>query len=67
MKIFEDLSDSKNMIFNVKKLLNVGVGLTLYGEKVERTDARGTSGRSSGFTLPKRVFTGERVNADICQ
>jgi hypothetical protein len=27
MKIFEDLS--KNMIFNMKKLLNVGVDLTL--------------------------------------
>ncbi len=29
MKIFEGLSNSKNMIFNVKKLLNVGVDLTL--------------------------------------
>jgi hypothetical protein len=28
MKTFEGLSNSKNMIFNVKKLLNVGVGLT---------------------------------------
>jgi hypothetical protein len=30
MKIFEDLSNSKNMVFNVKKLLNDGVGLTLH-------------------------------------
>jgi hypothetical protein len=29
MKIFEGLRNSKNMVFNVKKLLNVGVGLTL--------------------------------------
>ncbi len=29
MKIFEGLINSKNMIFNVKKLLNVGLGLTL--------------------------------------
>jgi hypothetical protein len=29
MKIFEGLSNSKNMIFNVKKLLNVGLGLRL--------------------------------------
>jgi hypothetical protein len=29
MKIFEGLSNSKKMVFNVKKLLNVGVGLTL--------------------------------------
>jgi hypothetical protein len=35
MKIFEDLSKSKNMVFNMKKLLNVGVDLTLQrrGEK----------------------------------
>ncbi len=30
MKIFEGLSNSKNMVFNVLKLLNVGVGLTLW-------------------------------------
>ncbi len=29
MKIFEGLRNSRNMVFNVKKLLNVGVGLTL--------------------------------------
>jgi hypothetical protein len=29
MKIFEGLSNSKNMFVNVKKLLNVGMGLTL--------------------------------------
>jgi hypothetical protein len=29
IKIFEGLSNSKNMVFNVKKLLNVGLGLTL--------------------------------------
>jgi hypothetical protein len=29
MKIFEGLNKSKNMVFNVKKLLNVGVDLTL--------------------------------------
>ncbi len=29
IKIFEGLSNSKNMVFNVKKLLNVGLALTL--------------------------------------
>jgi hypothetical protein len=53
MKIFEGLSNSKNMILNVKKLLSVGLG---YGGKAERTDASGMSGRSSGFTPPKAGF-----------
>jgi hypothetical protein len=26
---FEGLSNSKSMVFNVKKILNIGVGLTL--------------------------------------
>jgi hypothetical protein len=30
MKIFEGLSNSKNMVFNVKKLLNIGLGLALW-------------------------------------
>ncbi len=30
MKIFEGLSNSKNMVFNVKKFLYVGVSLTLW-------------------------------------
>jgi hypothetical protein len=30
MKISEGLSNSKNMVFNMKKLLNVGVDLTLW-------------------------------------
>jgi hypothetical protein len=29
VKIFKGLSNTKNTVFNVKKLLNVGVGLTL--------------------------------------
>jgi hypothetical protein len=35
MKIFEGFSNSKNMVFNVKKLVNVAVDLTLWrrGEK----------------------------------
>jgi hypothetical protein len=35
MKILEGLSNSQNMVFNVKKLFNVGLGLTLQrnGEK----------------------------------
>jgi hypothetical protein len=35
MKIFEYLSNSKNMLFDAKKLLNVGVNLTVryMGEK----------------------------------
>jgi hypothetical protein len=30
MKIFEGLSNSKNMVFDVKKLLKIGVGLALW-------------------------------------
>jgi hypothetical protein len=30
MKIFEDLSSSKNMVFDVKKLLNVVLDLSLW-------------------------------------
>jgi hypothetical protein len=55
MKIFEGLSNSKNMIFNVKKLLNVGLGQTLR-RMAERTDSSGMSGGSSGFTPPKADF-----------
>jgi hypothetical protein len=35
IKIFEGVSKSKNMVFNVKKLLNIAVALTLWqrGEK----------------------------------
>jgi hypothetical protein len=32
MKIFESLTNSKNMVFNVKKLLKIGMGLTLWGK-----------------------------------
>jgi hypothetical protein len=43
------------MVLNVKKLLNVGLGLTLL-QKAERTNVSGMSGRSSGFTSPKAGF-----------
>jgi hypothetical protein len=33
IKIFEDLSKSKNMVFNAKKLLNDDVDLTAKGRK----------------------------------
>jgi hypothetical protein len=33
MKIFESLSNSKNMFFNVKKLLNVSVDLRLWRKR----------------------------------
>jgi hypothetical protein len=36
MKIFEDLSKSKNMVFNVKKLSNDGVDLTLQGRSKKK-------------------------------
>jgi hypothetical protein len=65
MKIFEALSNSKKMVFYVKKLLNVGVGLTL-GKKSERSNTSGMSGRSIGFTPPmasfhQRTFTRQRL------
>jgi hypothetical protein len=37
MKISEGLSNSKNMVFNTKKLLNVGVDLMLW-EGVKLSD-----------------------------
>ncbi len=43
MKISEDLSNSKNMVFNVKKLLNDGVDLMLQqreGEKQSQQNKR---------------------------
>ncbi len=43
------------MDFNVKKLLNVGLGLTLR-RKGGRTGVSRMSGRSSGFTPPKASF-----------
>ncbi len=69
MKIFEALSNGKKMVFYVKKLLNVGVGLTL-GEKSERSDASGMSGRSIRFTPPmasyqQRTFTRQRLPRDF--
>jgi hypothetical protein len=36
MKISEDLSNSKNMVFNVKKLLNDGVDLMLQQREEEK-------------------------------
>jgi hypothetical protein len=49
MKIFRGPSNSKNMVFNVKKLLNVSVGLMLRGtggkDQCDRNERR-----SSGFT-----------------
>jgi hypothetical protein len=55
MKIFEGLSNSKNMVFNVKKLLNFGVGLTLQ-QKGGKNRCEQMSGQSSGFTPPKAGF-----------
>jgi hypothetical protein len=55
MKIFEGLINSKNMVFDVKKLVNVGVGLTLQ-RKGGKSNASGMSRRSSGFTLPMAGF-----------
>jgi hypothetical protein len=38
MKIFEGLSNSKNMVFNVKKLLNIGLGLALRRKEPMRAE-----------------------------
>jgi hypothetical protein len=35
-KDFEGLSSSKNMVFDVKKLLNIGVDLTLWQRGVKK-------------------------------
>jgi hypothetical protein len=66
MKIFEGLSNSKNMVFNVKKLLNVGLGLTLRPnggknrcERNERQIQRifAAEGRFSPANLKTPTFT----------
>jgi hypothetical protein len=47
MKIFEDYSKSKNIVFRVKKLLNDGVYLTLrLRGKKKRWSGSGMGGRS---------------------
>jgi hypothetical protein len=38
MKIFEGLSNIKNMVFNVKKLLNIGLGLALWRKEPMRAE-----------------------------
>jgi hypothetical protein len=48
MKMFENLNNSKNMVFNGKKLLNDGVDL-IYGEEVERSNPSRMSGRCCGL------------------
>jgi hypothetical protein len=37
MKIFEGLSNSKNMVFDLKNLLNVGIDLRYVKEQKEAT------------------------------
>jgi hypothetical protein len=73
MKISEGLSNSKNMIFNMKKLLNVGVDLTLrqrgkkkQGGRKEATQAEWAADIVD-FGCQWPVFTGERLNADVYQ
>ncbi len=49
-KIWEDLSNSKNMVFNGKKLLNDNVDLTLRGRN-RKKGSSGVSGWYCGFRL----------------
>ncbi len=53
MKIFKCLSNSKNMVFDVNKLLNVSEGLTLTV--------------LADLHCRRMVFAGECVNTDISQ
>jgi hypothetical protein len=55
MKIFEGLSNSKNMVFDVKNLFNIGVGLTLR-QGAKRSYPGGMSGRFCGFNLSLAGF-----------
>ncbi len=64
MKIFKGLSNSKNMIFNVKKLLNIGLGLALRRKEPMRAEC---AADLADLRRRRPVFAGERVNADISQ
>jgi hypothetical protein len=53
--IFKGLGNSKGKVFNVKKLLNAGVDLTL-GEMAKRSDMGGMRGRFGIFCLSPEGF-----------
>jgi AraC-like DNA-binding protein len=63
MKIFEGLSNSKNMVFNMKKLLTM-VWTWFYGEGAKRSDPRRMSRRSCGF---RPTIAGLRQWRDQCR
>jgi hypothetical protein len=67
MKIFEGLSNSKIMVFNTKKLSNIGVGpdATAQGRK-EPMRVEGAADLAD-LCRQRPVFAGEHVNADIYQ
>jgi hypothetical protein len=64
IKIFEGLSNNKNMVFNVKKLLSVGVGLML-----RQKGGKNQCKRNEPADLCRQwlVFASTSVNADIYQ
>jgi hypothetical protein len=55
MKIFEDLSNIKNMVINVEKMLNNGMELKLW-QWGGRSDPSRMGGRYCGFRLLKASF-----------
>jgi hypothetical protein len=62
MKIFKGLSNSKNMVSSVIKLLNDSMDLNL-GKGADRSDPSGMSGISFVFRLPVSGYrwqTGQR-------
>jgi hypothetical protein len=64
IKIFEGLSNSKNMVFNVKKLLNVGLSLTLRRKEPMRAE---WAPDLADLRHRRPVFASEREKTDISQ
>jgi hypothetical protein len=65
-KIHKDLSNSKNVVFNEKKLLSDGMDLMPW-RKGRKSDASRMRAGLADFRSQMPVPAGERVNADIYQ
>jgi hypothetical protein len=64
MKISKGLSNNKNMVFNMKKLSNVGVDLTLW-RRGERKRFGGMSSRYCGFMAANDQFSLANVSTSM--
>ncbi len=69
MKMYKDLSNSRKMAFNMKKLLNDIMDLALWRRDGRKRRCMWNEGSSCRFLLPKKpVSAGEWINAEVfCQ